>query len=190
MDTRRLRLVHASRLQIGHGPTPRIEAQTTMAFTRLWTIFNQRTPQQKEDLRQHREQAFRQWQTCIRLAWLQVELGGLFYIEQPQSCMSWRLTDAKTRYLLDQLSTYCIRDQCFDGLKHPKNGLPMQKGTRIQTNDIQFARQFAQRCTGHEYDHARIAGSVTRGTAFYPKMFCQRAIQLEKCRRHNAQKVP
>ena len=130
---------------------------------------NQRTSQQKEDLRQKREQAFRQWQTCIRLAWLQVELGGMFYIEQPQRCMSWNLTDATTRYLLDQLSTYCIRDQCVDGLKHPKTGLPMQTGTMIPTTDIQFARQFAQRCTGHEYDHTRIEGHAKRGHGILSK---------------------
>ena len=115
---------------------------------------NQRTPEQVESLRKKRELAFRMWQSCIRLAWLQVELGGSFYIEQPQRCMSWRLQDSKTRYLLDQLSSYCIRDQCHDGLVHPKSGLPMQKGTRIQTNDATFATQFAQRCTGHDYGHA------------------------------------
>ena len=39
---------------------------------------NQRSPQQAEALRKKRELAFRQWQSCIRLAWLQVELGGTF----------------------------------------------------------------------------------------------------------------
>ena len=56
---------------------------------------NQRTPEQVENLRKKRELAFRQWQSCIRLAWLQVELGGTFYIEQPQRCMSWQLKDQK-----------------------------------------------------------------------------------------------
>ena len=56
---------------------------------------NQRTPEQVENLRKKRELAFRQWQSCIRLAWLQVELGGTFYIEQPQRCMSWQLEDQK-----------------------------------------------------------------------------------------------
>ena len=141
---------------------------------------NQRPPQQAENLRKERELAFRQWQSCIRLAWLQVELGGTFYVEQPQRCMSWQLKDQKTRYLLDELSTFCIRDQCFDGLQHPKSGYPMQKGTRIQTNDISFANQFAQRCVGHDYDHVPIEGNITYGTAFYPKRFCQRAVQIWK----------
>ena len=84
--------------------------------------------------------------------------------------MSWQLKDQKTRYLLDELSTFCIRDQCFDGLQHPKSGYPMQKGTRIQTNDTSFANQFAQRCVGHDYDHVPIeGGNITYGTAFYPK---------------------
>ena len=52
---------------------------------------NQRTPQQREELRQKRELAFRMWQSCVRLAWPQAELGGTFYIEQPHRCMSWRL---------------------------------------------------------------------------------------------------
>ena len=129
------------------------------------------------------------WQSCIRRATLQTELGGKFYIEQPQRCMSWNLQDPTTRHLIGDLSTDCIRDQCFDGLAHPKSGLPMQKGTRIQTNDTEFARQFAQRCPGHEHGHARIEGSsVTHDTAFYPQRFCQRAVQLWKADNHNTTK--
>ena len=116
---------------------------------------NQRNPQQIENLQQKRELAFRMWQSCIRLAKLQIELGGMVYIEQPQRCMSWSLQDQRTRQLIDELTTYCIRDQCFDALTHPKSGLPMQKGTRIQTNDRAFAQQFAQRCQGHEHGHTR-----------------------------------
>ena len=104
----------------------------------------------------------------------------MFYIEQPLRCMSWRLMDPKTRYLLDELSTYCVRDQCFDDLQHPQTRYPMQKPTRIQTNDLSFAQQFAQRCVGHPFDHVTIEGNVTRGTAFYPKKFCQRAVQIWK----------
>ena len=39
---------------------------------------NQRTPEQIKTLIQKRELGFRMWQSCIRLAWLQVELGGSF----------------------------------------------------------------------------------------------------------------
>ena len=56
---------------------------------------NQNTPQQIGHSRKKRELAFRQWQSCIRLAWLQLELGGTFYIEQPLRCMSWKLQDPK-----------------------------------------------------------------------------------------------
>ena len=57
----------------------------------------------------------------------------------------------------------------------------MQKGTRIQTNDVTFANHFEQRCIGHDYGHAIIeGGKVTRDTAFYPTSFCQRAVQLWK----------
>ena len=80
-------------------------------------------------------------QICIELAWRQVELGGTFYIEQPKTCQSWQLQDRNTRYLLDELSSYAIRDQCFDGLTHPTTGLPVHKGTRIQTNDTAFYQQ-------------------------------------------------
>ena len=37
---------------------------------------NQRSPEQIENLKQKREIAFRMWQSCIRLATLQTELGG------------------------------------------------------------------------------------------------------------------
>ena len=142
---------------------------------------NLRNMQQVQDLIEKRKHGFRMWQSCIRLAKIQFELGGTFYIEQPQRCMTWRLEDPKTRELVDELSTYCIRDQCFDGLTHPKSGLPMQKSTRIQTNDIAFAQRFAQRCQGHEYGHTPIeGGKITYLTSFYPKRFCQRAVQLWK----------
>ena len=39
---------------------------------------NQRTPEQIKALTKKREHGFRMWQSCIRLAWLQVELGGSF----------------------------------------------------------------------------------------------------------------
>ena len=41
---------------------------------------------------------------------------GAFYIEQPQTCGTWKLKDRSTRQLLDRLSAYCIRDPCFDKL--------------------------------------------------------------------------
>ena len=115
-----------------HEKTERATTEETLALPSMWAIsamqnVNQRTPEQIKALTKKRELGFRMWQSCIRLAWLQVELGGSFYIEQPQRCMSWRLQDSKTRYLLDQLSSYCIRDQCFDGLVHAKTGLPMQR---------------------------------------------------------------
>ena len=103
--------------------------------------------------------------------------------------MSWNLQDQITRQLLDELSTYCIRDQCFDGSAHLKSGWSMQKCTRIQTNDAEFARLFAQRCTGHEHGQARVeGGNVTYDTAFYPKRFCQRVVQLWKTDNHHTTK--
>ncbi len=142
---------------------------------------NQRTPEQVENLEEKRRLALYQWESCIRLASLQHELGGKLYIEQPQTCMTWRLEDDNTRFLVDQLSQFCIRDQCFDGLKHPKTGLPMRKSTRIQTNDASFTQQFAQRCTGHEQGHTPIeGGKVSHSTSFYPKPFCSRAVQIWK----------
>ena len=85
---------------------------------------NQRTPEQIANLMEKRKQGLRQWKNSIRLAWVQLEIGGYFYIEQPQGCMTWRLEDVWTRQLLDELSTSCIRDQCFDGLKTREPGDP------------------------------------------------------------------
>ena len=119
---------------------------------------NQRTPEQVARLIEKRKRGFKQWSSCIRLAWVQLELGGYFYIEQPQSCMTWRLEDTSTRQLVGELSSYCIRDQCFDGLTHPKSGLPMKKGTHIQSNDSAFILHFGQRCVGHGTEHAVVQG--------------------------------
>ena len=100
---------------------------------------NQRTPEQVARLIEKRKRGFKQWRNCIRLAWVQLELGGYFYIEQPQNCMTWKLEDTLTHQLVDELSSHCIRDQCLNGLAHPKSGLPMKKGTCIQSNDASFA---------------------------------------------------
>ena len=62
---------------------------------------NQKTPEQREELRKKMIYAFRMWQSCRRLAGLQVDVGGAIYSDQPQRCMSWRLQDNTTRYLLD-----------------------------------------------------------------------------------------
>ena len=56
----------------------------------------------------------------------QQQLGGQFYIEQPWTCGTWKLTDKLTRSVREG-STYCRRDQCVDGLTHPNNKLPMGK---------------------------------------------------------------
>ena len=57
----------------------------------------------------------------------------------------------------------------------------MQKGTRIQTNDNSFIKQFTQRCIGHGHGHSPVeGGQVVRDPAFYPKRFCQRVVQIWK----------
>ena len=95
--------------------------------------------------------------------------------------MTCKLRGKTRRQLLDHLSTYCIRDQCSDNLKHQKPGLPLKKITRIQSNDVAVTLQFGQRCVGHEYDHARIEGGhMTYSTPFYPEAFCQRDVHLWK----------
>ena len=63
------------------------------------------------------------------------KLGGQWYLEQPQSCGTWKFDDADTKYVL-QWSMQCHRDQCVDGLTHPKTGLPMKKPPRKQTHDF------------------------------------------------------
>ena len=108
----------------------------TLAIAQMWTVLNhananQITPNQREELRNNRERAVRLWQSCIRLAWIQIELGGLVYIEDQQTCMTWRLQDGVTRQLLYHLSTCCIRDQCVDNLQHPTSGQPMQKAPGV-----------------------------------------------------------
>ena len=73
---------------------------------------------------QKRREGFKQWKNCMRLAWVLIELGGYFYTERPQACKTWRVDDTLTRQITDGLSSYCIGDQCFDGLTHPKSGNP------------------------------------------------------------------
>ena len=83
--------------------------------------------------------------------------------------MTWKLEDTLTRQLLGELSSYWVRDQCFDDFVHPRPGNPMQKSTRTQSNDHSFLFQFRQRCVGHVTEHDHIEGKhVTYGTSFCP----------------------
>ena len=43
-----------------------------------------------------------------------------------------------------------IRDLCFDGLS--SYGLPLQRTTRVVSNNLHFHQQFPQRCNGHKED--------------------------------------
>ena len=107
----------------------------------------------------------------MRLCIAQQQLGGQFYIEQPWTCGTWKLTDKLTRSIRES-STYCRRDQCVYGLLRPTNKLPMEKATRIQTNDNYVCTQFAQRCNGHgDSYHTPIIGKLAHHTAFYPDQF-------------------
>ncbi len=122
-----------------------------------------------------------QWHGCMHLAWVQADMNGYFYIEQPENCVTWHLKDTLTRYVLDARSSRCIRDLCFDGMKHPRSGKPLQRSTRIQSNDASFVWYFGQGCVGHDMDHARAGGKQTSyGTSVYPTPFCQRVLQLWK----------
>lgn len=102
--------------------------------------------------------------------------------------MTWGLEGMYIRQLVDNLSSHCVRDQCFGGLQHPRTKKPMKKSTQVQSNDYRFTLDFVQIRIGHEVEHDRVdGGKVTDSTAFYPKAFCQRAIQLWKIkmtRRH------
>ena len=68
----------------------------------------------------------------------------------------------------------------MDGLIHPKGGLPMQKSTRIQTNDERFVAEFRMSCDGHNgVPHGWLeGGDLTFQAALYPKKFCERAAHL------------
>ena len=106
------------------------------------------------------------WQNCNQLALVQLELGGYFYNEQPQNSLTWKSQDTSSRQLLDDLSTPCIRGQCFDNLKHPKSGRPVSKSSRIQSNDAAFVLQFGQWCIGHSVSHA----SHSDNSSDYPQI--------------------
>ena len=107
------------------------------------------------------------WRNCIQVALAQLELGGYFYIEQPHSSVNWKSQDTSSRQLLDDLSSPCIRDQCFDNLNHPRSGRPVSKSSRIQSNDASFVLQFGQRCIGHSVSHT----SPPDTSMDYPKSF-------------------
>ena len=65
---RRLRELRPRRLWLSSECGPFSQMQNT----------NQRTPEQVAILIEKRKGGFKQWSSCIRLAWVQLELGGYF----------------------------------------------------------------------------------------------------------------
>ena len=113
-----------------------------------------------------------------------MELGGQFYLAQPKTSETWQLADTSTQQLIKEYSEYCVRDQCFDGQVHSRTGGPMQKSTRIQSNDLEFVKEFGQSCIGHNGipRTGDMYGTTNNNTSFYPKGFCRRVISLWKQR--------
>ena len=58
---------------------------------------SQRTEQQKKDLMKNGKLVSNSGKVAWGLAEIQLSLGGYFYIEQPKTCMTWKLEDNQTK---------------------------------------------------------------------------------------------
>ena len=126
--------------------------------------------------------------TCSRLAKAQAERGGYYYLEGAHDAEIWK--DPKHVDLFENQSKSTLRDMCFDGLCDTvkRHKLPLQRTSRVATNNSYFAASFSQKCNGkHPCDNSQHLEDIRVSDQYwspeYPKQYCQRIKTLWKHRR-------
>ena len=78
-----------------------------------------------KDLKLKQEYGKKIWVNCMKLAILQIKLGGDVYVEQPYRCGTWRLNDKKTEEPNDLMN---------ERPNAPTTELPMDRITKPPNN--------------------------------------------------------
>ena len=124
--------------------------------------------------------ATRRWiLNATKLIHAQIENNGYFYLEATESDPCWSINDRDWQQILREFTSTATRDMCFDYLT-TENNLPVQRPTRIHTNNAHFQRHVQQRCTGnHSKPHVDIR-YFKRDYYLprYPPQFGNRVLQL------------
>ena len=126
-----------------------------------------RTPQQKEQLRELRQEHHETHLAFVKDVYL-LQRRHHAHIEQPAYAHSWN-----TRNLQSTIGHHVLFDQCELGLKF--DGLPARKRTAVRTTKLALASLLGKsQCTG-QHDHASLEGQNRCHRAEdYPQLMAER----------------
>ena len=143
---------------------------------------NQKTETQRRALRFKRKESRKLLQFTRRVALWQRNRGGALAGENPAGSAAWQQQEVEEAF---QGLPHAIVDQCQLGLKHPTNGMPMRKRTRL-AGQAAVIRYMHRRCPG-THEHHPIEGSfknrdghwesLSSWAGGYPIPFCKQLIR-------------
>ena len=143
---------------------------------------NQKTETQRRALRFKRKESRKLLQFTRRVALWQRNRGGALAGENPAGSAAWQQQEVEEAF---QGLPHAIVDQCQLGLKHPTNGMPMRKRTRL-AGQAAVIRYMHTWCPG-THEHHPIEGSfknrdghwesLSSWAGGYPIPFCKQLIR-------------
>lgn len=137
---------------------------------------NQRTPEQRKQLKEKRRKADLQYEGACMIAKEAHEMGCMFVLELSERCEGWNhscFSDLARHVPVFE----AVCKGCQVSLRDSKGKL-LGKGWKLQSNNRSFAEHMNLRCSG-DHEHGTCEGSKTcRSTAFYTPEFVKRALKL------------
>ena len=143
---------------------------------------NQKTETQRRSLRFKRRQSKKLLQFTRRVALWQRSRGGALAGENPFRSGAWEQAEVEEAF---QGLPQAIVDQCQMGLKHPTNGKPLKKRTRV-VGQAAVIRYMHRQCPGN-HEHHPIEGSfknkegkwesLSAWAGGYPVPFCKHLLR-------------
>ena len=133
---------------------------------------NRRTKLQRTRLILARHYSRQCLNVCLPICEHVVGQGGHFYFEWPARCQGWKVIELlRFKEVLARKGVvlyHCRIDGCAHGLKNRAGTHFLRKSWMIITND-QTMHHFLNKCCPKDHPHARIQGSETARSAYYPE---------------------
>ena len=140
-------------------------------FSQMQNV-NQRTPEQREELKQKRENCMRQYVGGLLIYTYCAQLGIPCTWEWSETCNAWRLPMVQ-RVFNKIKPRFVVTKGCRVQLRDPKGKRLLAKGWKLATTHELLGDRMNLPCT-KDHDHALCQGSLTRLSAYYTEDFARR----------------
>ena len=133
-------------------------------------------PEHRKKLATRRLRSRRMLRHALEVGEQVLEQNGVLMFEWPRGATGWKLPELLS-FIQKHNLTLVDFDGCSVGLTD-ELGVPHLKQWRFATNDSRLANVFADAKCHHDKDfhHAKIAGSKTEKTGYYPRKMCEMII--------------